>query len=449
MTTPMLETPEVTLARKVVTAIPGPESVRLHERRQLVVAGAVSSALPVYIARGEGAVLVDVDGNQFLDFGTGIGVTTVGHAPANLVSNVQAQVEAFTHTCFTISPYQAYVDVCEWLAKNTPGTHAKKSALVNSGAEALENAVKFARHYTRRRAVVVLDHAFHGRTNLTMAMNYKIHPYGTGFGPFAGSVYHAPNSYPYRDGLTGAEAAARTIQYIETCVGAGEVACLVAEPIQGEGGFIVPADGYLTTLQEWCTERGILMVADEVQAGMGRTGQAFASAHFGWVPDLICTAKGIGGGLPLAAVTGRAEIMDDSHPGGIGGTYGGNPVACASALAVFESFDNGLIAEAERIERVLVGGLTRLAEKYDIIGEIRGKGAMIAIELVQPGTGATTKQAYPDAVAKIIAFAAQQGVLFLSAGTYYNVLRFLPSLVMTDAQIDEGLAVLDAALATL
>lgn len=449
MSSPTIDTPRLTQERKILTAIPGPESLRLQERRQSVVAGAVSSSLPVYIARGEGAMLLDVDGNQFLDFGTGIGVTTVGHAPAALVAGVQTQLESVIHTCFMITPYQSYVEVCEWLAANTPGTHAKKSALLNSGAEALENAVKFARHYTGRPGVVVLDHAYHGRTNLTMAMNYKAHPYSTGFGPLAGSVFHAPNSYPYRDGLSGAEAAARTIQYIETCVGAGQVACVVAEPIQGEGGFIVPADGYLTAVQEWCTANGIVMIADEVQSGMGRTGAAFASSHIGWVPDLICSAKGIGGGLPLSAVTGRAEIMDATHPGGIGGTYSGNPIACAAALEVFKSLDAGLIAEGARIERALMTGLTTLAKKYDIIGDIRGKGAMIAIELVQPGTGATTKQPYKEAVGAIIAFAAQQGVIFLSAGTHYNVLRFLPSLVMTDEQIADGLSVLDAALATV
>jgi 4-aminobutyrate aminotransferase/(S)-3-amino-2-methylpropionate transaminase len=310
--------------------------------------------------------------------------------------------------------------------------------------------VKIARKHTGRRAVAVLDHAYHGRTNLTMAMNYKASPYATGFGPLAGDVYHAPSSYPYRDGLSGADAAARTIAYLEKVIGASDLACLVVEPIQGEGGFMVPADGFLPTLQAWCTEQGVVMIADEIQSGMARTGRYFASEHFGWQPDLVLSAKGIAAGLPLAAVTGRAEILDSSQPGGLGGTFGGNPVACAAAVAVFESIErDGLLLEGQRIESTLVSGLERLKARYDVIGEIRGRGAMIAIELVQPGTGETTKEPNPQAVGALIAFAAERGVLFLSAGTYGNVLRFLPSLAMTDALIDDALTVLDDAFAAL
>jgi 4-aminobutyrate aminotransferase/(S)-3-amino-2-methylpropionate transaminase len=322
--------------------------------------------------------------------------------------------------------------------------------LVNSGAEAVENGVKIARKHTGRRAVAVLDHAYHGRTNLTMAMNYKAMPYATGFGPFAGDIYHAPNSYPYRDGLTGAEAAARTIAYLEKVIGASDLACLVAEPIQGEGGFVVPAEGYLTALQEWCTANGVVFIADEIQSGMARTGAYFASEHFGLIPDLVLSAKGIAGGLPLAAVTGRSEIMDSAQPGGLGGTFGGNPVAAAAAIAVFEQIDKGgLLGHGARIEKSLKPALEELQRKYDIIGEVRGIGAMVAIELVQPGTGETTKVPNPEAVNAIIAYAAQRGILFLNAGTWGNVLRFLPSLAVSDALIADAVSVLDDAFAAL
>ncbi|MFF2390677.1 4-aminobutyrate--2-oxoglutarate transaminase [Agromyces sp. NPDC058104] len=436
--------------RKIVTAVPGPKSQALQARRLEVVSGGVSSALPVFIERANGAILVDVDGNRFIDFGAGIGVTTIGHTDARVVQAATEQLGDVIHTLFTVTPYEEYVRVAELLAERTPGNWKKKSVLVNSGAEAVENGVKIARKHTGRRAVAVLDHAYHGRTNLTMAMNYKAMPYGTGFGPFAGDVYHAPSSYPYRDGLSGVDAAARTIAYLEKVVGASDLACLVVEPIQGEGGFMVPADGFLPTLQAWCTEQGVVMIADEIQSGFARTGKFFASEHFGWEPDLVLSAKGIAGGLPLAAVTGRAEIMDAAHAGGLGGTFGGNPVACAAAIAVFESIEeHDLLAEGRRIETALRSGLERLAERYDVIGEIRGKGAMIAIELVQPGTGSTTKAPNPEAVSALVAYAAQQGVLFLSAGTYGNVLRFLPSLAMSDELIDDGLRVLDDGLAAL
>ncbi|HEY9423290.1 MAG TPA: 4-aminobutyrate--2-oxoglutarate transaminase [Microterricola sp.] len=436
--------------RKIVTSVPGPRSIELQQRRNAVVSSGVASVLPVYIARANGAILVDVDGNQFIDFGAGIGVTTVGHTEASVVAAASEQLGDVIHTLFTVTPYEEYVRVAELLAEHTPGSFPKKSVLVNAGAEAVENGVKIARKYTGRRGVAVLDHAYHGRTNLTMAMNFKAAPYATGFGPLAGDVYHAPSSYPYHDGLSGADAAARTIGYLEKIIGASELACLVVEPIQGEGGFMVPADGYLTLLQEWCTANGIVFIADEIQSGMARTGKYFASEHFGLEPDLILSAKGIAGGLPLAAVTGRAEIMDAAQPGGLGGTFGGNPVACAAAVAVFEAIEaNQLLAEGERIGRTLTAGLEVLKAKYDVIGEIRGRGAMIAIELVQPGTGDSSKLANAAAVSHIVSYAAQRGVLLLSAGTYGSVLRFLPSLAVSDALIADALAVIDDALAEL
>jgi 4-aminobutyrate aminotransferase/(S)-3-amino-2-methylpropionate transaminase len=322
--------------------------------------------------------------------------------------------------------------------------------LVNSGAEAVENGVKIARKHTGRRAVAVLDHGYHGRTNLTMAMNYKASPYGTGFGPFAGDVYHAPSSYPYHDGLSGAEAAARTISYLEKRIGATDLACVVAEPIQGEGGFMVPADGFLPALQEWCTANGVVFIADEIQSGLARTGRFFASEHLGLVPDLVLTAKGIAGGLPLAGVTGRAEIMDSALPGGLGGTFGGNPVAAAAAVAVFEAIEtHGLLDEATRIGDHLHRALTELQREHDIIGDVRGIGAMIAIELVQPGTGSTTKEPNADAVAAIAAHCHAHGVIILTAGTYGNVLRFLPSLAISEELLDDALGVIADAFRAL
>jgi 4-aminobutyrate aminotransferase/(S)-3-amino-2-methylpropionate transaminase len=410
--------------RRIVTAIPGPKSQELHQRRLAVVPTGVSSILPVYIAKANGAILVDVDGNQFVDFGAGIGVTTIGHTETAVVAAASAQLQDVIHTLFTITPYEEYVRVAELLAEHTPGRHAKKTVLVNSGAEAVENGVKIARKHTGRHA--------------------------TGFGPFAGDVYHAPSSYPYHDGLSGSEAAARTIGYLEKVIGASDLACLVVEPIQGEGGFMVPADGYLVALQEWCTANGVVFIADEIQSGMARTGAYFASEHFGLVPDLVLSAKGIAGGLPLAAVTGRAEIMDSAQPGGLGGTFGGNPVAAAAAVAVFEQIEkNNLLDEAKRIEKALKPALLELQKKYDIIGDVRGIGAMIAIELVRPGTASTTKEPNPEAVSAIAAYTAQQGVLVLTAGTYGNVLRFLPSLAVSDELIADAVSVLDDAFAAL
>lgn len=429
--------------RRVVTAIPGPASQALHERRLAVVSAGVGTALPVYIDRAHDAIVVDVDGNHFIDLGGGIGVMGAGHTNDAVVAAVQQQVAKVTHTLFTVTPYEQYVRVAELLVQHTPGDHAKKVVLVNSGAEALENAVKIARKHTGRAGVAVLDHGYHGRTNLTMAMNFKAMPYNLGFGPFASNIYHAPSSYPLHDGLSGAEAAKRTISYLEKRVGADDLACLVVEPIQGEGGFIVPADGYLAALVDWCTANGIVFVADEVQSGVARTGAYYASEHFGIVPDMITTAKGIAGGMVLAGVVGRAEIMDSSHAGGLGGTYGGNPVACAAAIAVFDQIEQrNLLGAAQHIEAVLRPALEGLATKHSRIAEVRGIGAMLAIEFLDPETHE------PDAgiVSRAVAAAAQQGVLLLSAGTYGNVIRFLPPLTISDELLREAVGVLDAAL---
>lgn len=433
----------ITPERRIVTEVPGPKSQELHRRRVDSVSVGVSATFPIYVERAHDAIVVDVDGNQFIDFTGGIGVTTIGHTNEKVVEAVSHQVGQVTHTLFAVAGYEPYIRVCELLNTHTPGSHHKKSMLVNSGAEAVENAVKISRKYTGRTEVAVLHHGYHGRTNLTASMNYNMHPYGTGFGPLAGSVHHAPNSYPFHDGLSGEEAAKKTITHLEKRVGVSQIACLVVEPIQGEGGFIVPADGYLNTLVEWCTANGIVYVSDEVQSGMGRTGVYFASEHFGIVPDLVTSAKGIGGGMPIAAVTGRAEIMDASHPGGLGGTFGGNPVSAAAVVAVFEEFSSrNLLAEARRVEATLVPALKALQAKHPVIADIRGKGAMIAIELMKPGT----KEPAADTVKAIQQHAMNQGVLFLSAGTFGNVLRFLPSIVMSDELLLDAMSVLDSAL---
>ncbi|MGO1570991.1 MAG: 4-aminobutyrate--2-oxoglutarate transaminase [Canibacter sp.] len=439
-----IETVAVTQERKVVTEIPGPRSKELHTRRTNVVSRGVGAALPVYIERAHGAVLVDVDGNQFIDCGSGIGVTTIGHTDAAVVDSAAEQLEKFTHTLFTVTPYEAYVQVAEYLAKYSPISGDVKSLLVNSGAEAVENGVKLARKYTGRTGVAVLECGYHGRTQLTATMNHKAAPYAAGFGPRAADVFRAPNSFPLHDGLTGEEAAKRTITYLEKTVGADDLACLVVEPIQGEGGFVVPADGYLAAMSTWCRENGILFIADEVQSGILRTGKVYASEHFdGFEPDIVLTAKGVAGGMPLAAVTGRAEIMDSTGPGSLGGTFGGNPVSCAAAIAVFETIDaGGVLEEAQRIERNLGDGLRTLQQKHPAIAEVRGKGAMMAIELTKPGT------LEPDAdLAKaILNYAGKNGVLLLDAGIFGNVVRMLPSLKLTDDLITDVVQVIDEAL---
>jgi 4-aminobutyrate aminotransferase/(S)-3-amino-2-methylpropionate transaminase len=428
--------------RRLVTEIPGPGSRALLERKKAHVADGVGTMLPVFVVAAGGGVLQDVDGNTLIDLGSGIAVTTVGNAAPAVARNVHAQVDAFTHTCFMITPYDGYVDVCEVLAEVTPGDHAKKSALFNSGAEAVENAVKVARVATGRDAVGVLDHAYHGRTNLTMAMTAKNMPYKNGFGPFAGEVYRAPMSYPFRDGLTGEQAAARTIDVLDKQVGAGNLACLVVEPIQGEGGFVVPAPGFLPALAAWARENGVVLVADEIQSGFCRTGDWFASEHEGVVPDLVTTAKGIAGGLPLAAVTGRAELMDSVHVGGLGGTYGGNPVACAAALGAVEEMREGRLAErARELGDLMAARLGALAAAHDVIGDIRGRGAMMAIELCRPGT----TEPDPVRTAAVAAHCHRHGVVTLTCGTWGNVFRFLPPLSISDALLDEAFDVVEEA----
>ena len=430
--------PGLAQRRDLVTPIPGPRSTEMFARRAEHVAAGVGTTLPVFIDAAGGGVLHDVDGNTLIDLASGIAVTSVGNAAPEVVARVSEQVAAFTHTCFMVTPYEGYVDVCAELAALTPGDHAKKSVLLNSGAEAVENAVKIARVATGRPAVAVLDHAYHGRTNLTMAMTAKAMPYKHGFGPFAGEVYRAPGSYPLHDELKGQDAAERTIDHLEKQVGADALACIVIEPIMGEGGFIVPERGYLPRIAEWARANGVVFVADEIQTGFCRTGDWFACADEGVVPDLITTAKGIAGGLPLAAVTGRAEIMDAVHGGGLGGTYGGNPVACAAALGAIEAMrTHDLAGRARQLGAILTERLTALQADHPVVAEVRGRGAMMAIELIGPdGT--------PDAAraAAVNRACHAAGVVTLTCGTYGNVFRFLPPLSISDDLLNEALDVL-------
>lgn len=443
-------------SRNLVTEIPGPASLELNKRRTAAVSHGVGVTLPVFAVRAGGGILEDADGNRLIDLGSGIAVTTIGNSSPRVVDAVRAQVAEFTHACFMVTPYEQYVAVAEQLNRITPGAGEKRSVLFNSGAEAVENAVKIARSYTGKPAVIAFDHAYHGRTNLAMALTAKSMPYKSGFGPFAPEIYRAPISYPYRDGLIdkelgtdGEQAAARAINVIDKQVGAQNLAAVIIEPIQGEGGFIVPAEGFLPALVEWCRENDVVFIADEVQTGFARTGAWFACEHEGpggIEPDLICTAKGIADGLPLSAVTGRAEIMDAPHTSGVGGTFGGNPLACAAALATIETIEqDGLIERAQQIERLLTEPLLRLQAADDRIGDVRGRGAMIAIELVKSGTA----EPDPALTLKLANSAHAAGIIVLTCGMFGNVIRLLPPLTISDELLAEGLEVLTGILADL
>ena len=437
-------------SRHLATEIPGPLSTAAMQRRKEAVAGGLGTAMPVIVNRAQGAIIEDIDGNRIIDLGAGIGVVNVGNSAPRVVKAVQEAVANFTHTNFTTVPYMGYIEVCEALNRLTPGSFKKKSLLQNSGAEAIENAIKIARHYTKRAAVVVFEHAYHGRTNLTMALTAKNMPYKDGFGPFANEIYRMPMPYSFRyEGdleTIAADSLKAVISKIDKEIGAKNVAAILIEPVVGEGGFIVPPDGFMPGLQKFATENGIVFIADEVQSGFARTGKMFAVEHEGMEPDMIVSAKGIAGGLPLAAVTARAEIMDSSHIGGLGGTYGGNPVVCAAALAVFETIEEEkLVERAAHVGKILVDVLTALKAQYPIIGEVRGRGAMIAIELVHEGT----KTPNPEALAKVIKYCQGKGVLILTAGTYGNVIRFLPPLVISDELLKDALGVLAEGFASL
>jgi len=439
---------QVAQERKIVTSIPGPISQKLQAKRLQEVSHGVGALLPIYIDRAHGAILVDVDGNQFIDLGSGIGVTTIGHTNDDVVKAVQEQVAKLTHTLFTLTPYVPYVQVCEIMNRNAPGSFEKRSALFNSGSEAVENAVKIARKYTGRGEIAVFDHGYHGRTNLTMAMNFKSMPYASGMGPFAPGVTHVPMSYPFRDGgISGEDAAKRAITYMDKRIGGGNLAAIVIEPIQGEGGFMVPAPGFLQAIAKWAKENGIVMIADEVQSGIARTGKFFAS-HWeeGFEPDLITFAKGIAGGMPISGVVGRSEIMDSVHSGGLGGTFGGNPVSAAAAVAVLNQIEaGGVLERAQQIGAIFESRLGGMKAKYPVIGDVRGRGAMMAIEFVEAGT----MNPNAPAVDSVVKHCHLNGVLVLNAGTFGNVIRFLPPLAITDAQLHEALDILEEGIAKL
>jgi 4-aminobutyrate aminotransferase/(S)-3-amino-2-methylpropionate transaminase len=436
--------------RHLQTEIPGPKSKELIARRANAVSASLGMAMPVFVERAGGGVIIDVDGNSIIDMGAGIAVVNVGNSADLVIEKVVDQVKAFTHTCFMVVPYEGYVEVCEALNHLTPGDHPKKSALFNSGAEAVENAVKVARAYTKRPAVVVFEHGYHGRTNLTMGMTAKNMPYKDGFGPFAPEIYRMPMAYPFRSHSDPQKYADEILDLIthkmEKEIGLQNIAAIVIEPIQGEGGFVVPPKGFLPGIVNFAKENGIIFIADEVQTGFGRTGKMFASEDENIEPDLITTAKGIAAGLPLSGVTGRAEIMDSIHLSGLGGTYGGNPIACAAALGAIEVIEqDNLVERAKKIGKIMHDALTDMAKKYPIIGEVRGRGAMQAIELVKPGT----TDPNPEALTAAIKYCVNKGVLILSAGTYANVIRLLPPLVIEEDLLRDGLSVLDEALASI
>ncbi|MEU3331238.1 4-aminobutyrate--2-oxoglutarate transaminase [Glutamicibacter creatinolyticus] len=432
--------------RKVNGAFPGPKSQELTARRQKSVAAGVASTLPVYAADVDGGIIVDVDGNQLIDLGSGIAVTTVGASNQAVAKAVAEQAARFTHTCFMVAPYENYIELAEKLVAITPGEFEKRAVFFNSGAEAVENAIKVARVATGRQAVVAFDHAYHGRTNLTMGLTAKAAPYKRGFGPLAPEIYRMPMSYPYREenpNISGKEAAERAILAMEKQIGGDQIAAIIIEPIQGEGGFIVPATGFLPRVAEWAKENGIVFIADEVQAGFARSGAWFASDIEGIEPDLVTVAKGIAGGMPLSGVVGRAELLDSVHGGGLGGTYGGNPVAVAAALESIKFMDEqDLPGRAREIESQFFERFTALQKDVPAVGDVRGRGAMVAIEFVKPGG----KEPDAELTKKVAAQCLEDGVLILICGTYGNVIRLLPPLVISDELLTDGFDVLEAAI---
>jgi 4-aminobutyrate aminotransferase/(S)-3-amino-2-methylpropionate transaminase len=432
------------------TPIPGPKSQEWMQRRQAAVARGVSHATQIFAARAEGATIEDVDGNRFLDFAGGIGVVNVGHRAPSVVEAIRKQLDAFVHTCFSVAPYGKYVELAEKLNSLVPGTFPKKTVLVNSGAEAIENAVKIARCYTHRPAIICFEDAFHGRTMLTMSLTSKTHPYKAGFEPFATDIYRIPYAYCYRCSYSlqypscGVFCAHHLEDTFKRVVAAEAVAAVVVEPVLGEGGFVAPPAEFFTIIQDICRRNKILLVADEVQTGFGRTGAMFASERYGITPDILLSAKSIADGLPLAAVTGRAEIMDAPGVGGLGGTYGGNPLACAAALAVIETLEReNLPARAEQIGTRFDARAREWKKSWPLIGDVRGLGAMRALELVRPGA---TREPAKEETDKVLRHCLEHGLILVSAGSYGNVIRLLMPLVITDQEFDEGLQVMEDAL---
>jgi 4-aminobutyrate aminotransferase/(S)-3-amino-2-methylpropionate transaminase len=437
---------------KLRTSIPGPKSQALMAERVKHVPRGPFHITPIFVEKAKGAVVEDVDGNTLLDFAGGIGVVNTGHANEAVTAAVRAQLERFHHTSFNVMAYEGYVALAARLNKAAPGDFAKKTFLVSTGAEAVENAVKIARAFTGRQAVVCFDHAFHGRTYMAMSLTSKAKPYRVGFGPLAPEVYRAPLPYVYRwpspaagdAAKVSAEAFAQFEELVNARVGANQVAAVIFEPVLGEGGFVPFPKEFLKRLREFCTANGIVLIADEIQTGFGRTGTIFASEQLGIVPDLITTAKGLGGGFPISAVTGRAEVMDGPEVSGIGGTFNGNPVSCAAALAVFDLMEKGdILARARAVGETLGKRLAQWKDKYPIIGNVRGLGPMLAMELVKDRA---TKAPELDAAKKLLKLCYERGVVLMTAGTYGNVVRFLVPLTIEPGQLNEGLDVVEGAL---
>ena len=433
---------------RIKTEIPGPKSRELMARRHNAVSAGLGIATPMFAKEAKGALLTDVDGNTFIDFGGGIGVLNVGHAHPRVVEAVKEQAERLLHTCFYVTEYEPYVELAEKLNALVPGDTEKRSFFVNSGAEAVENAVKIARSYTGRPSVIAFENAFHGRTLLAMSLTSKTDPYKKGFAPFAPEIYRVPAPYPYRcpsskdcSGGCQGDCFAAVEKAFVSYVHPQSVAAIIVEPVSGEGGFIPFPDFYLRKLRELCDEHGIVMIVDEVQTGFGRTGKMFAIEHSGVVPDLLITAKSLGGGMPIGGVTGKAEIMDAPHVGGIGTTFGGNPLACAAALAVIETFEQeDLLTRANVVGERIMSAMRDIQEKHpDFVGDVRGRGPMAAMELVEDAAGRT-----PDKVrtGKVVETALQEGLLLLTAGQYSNVIRTLAPLSIADDELEEGLTIL-------
>ena len=438
-------------SRHIRGGLPGPRSADLIRRRDEAVPRAVFNTVPIFVEAGDGARVTDVDGNSYIDLAGGLGVLNVGRRNRRVLEAIQRQAAEFLHECFHVSMYEGYVELAEALNRIVPGDHPKKTMLANSGAEAVENAVKIARYATGRDAVICFSNAFHGRTLMSLTLTAKSTPYRKGFGPFAPEVYRVPFPYEYRppfptDGSTsvGTACAQHLADVVDHEIGADNVACVVIEPVQGEGGFVVAPEDFMTALREICTERGILLVDDEIQTGMGRTGKMFAIEHYGVVPDIVTTAKSLGAGLPISAVTGPADVMEAPHIGGLGGTFGGNPVACAAALAVIaELGETDLLDRADKQGRIIRDRLDPLVDALGIVGEVRGLGPMVGIELV---VDERTKEPNKPAAAAVLKRSHERGVLILKAGTYDNVVRLLAPLVISEEDLHEGLDVLTDAL---
>src|SRR5579883_686678 len=431
--------------------IPGAKSQELLARREEFVARGVASTMSVFAAKADGAIIEDVDGNRFIDFAGGIATMNVGHSRPEVVKAIAEQAEKFTHTCFSVMMYEPYVALAERLTKITPGDFPKKAIFFNSGAEAVENAVKIARYATGRPAIIVFDNGYHGRTLLTMSMTAKVKPYKYRFGPYAPEVYRAPFPYPYRMNMTPSQASDACLAELRRMfvgeVAPDQVAALVVEPVQGEGGFMPAPPGFLKMLKALCEEHGILFVADEIQTGFCRTGQMFAVNHDSVEPDLIIIAKSMGAGMPISGVVGRAEVMDAPPPGTLGGTYSGNPVACAAALAVLDIYEREDLAERSRqIGRIAMARFAEFQKQYPIIGDVRGQGGMLAMEIVKDRE---TKEPDAQAVSDILAAAHQRGLLLINAGMYGNVIRILVPLNVTDEQLNRGLDILEDTLASV